>query len=94
MALKFLGDRETPSPQNPSPKHGSDVETEDQFPRLKIQNGNEEVEEELEMAVSNHDPTCSEGVIKCNISNVSDIAGKLLSPPIYIRDMPWYSIQG
>lgn len=95
LALKFLGDRETPSPQNNSPKHGSDVECspDENLPRLKIRHEQEEAEEEQDLDLeSNHDPTCSEGIIKCKISNISDITGKLLSPPIYVRDLPWYII--
>lgn len=90
LALKFLGDRDT-SPHNISPKRGSDVEADEHLTRLKMRHDKEEVEENLDMVVSNHDPTCSEGVIKCNISNISNMTGKLLSPPIYIRDMPWYT---
>lgn len=61
-------------------------------PRILL--GNEEgfVEEDQEMEdeEGNHDPTCSEGILKCRISGLSEINNKLLSSPIYIRDLPWY----
>lgn len=49
----------------------------------------EEEQEDLEMGELDHDPTRSEGMIDFKIENFSKIAGKLLSQPVYIRDLPW-----
>lgn len=61
------------------------------LPRIMIRNDNGDVEEgqEMEDGEVNRDPTCSEGVLKCRITSLSEIDIKLLSPPIYIRDLPW-----
>ena len=91
--LKFLGDRDTHSPQNTSPNHG-DVEgsPEEQplQPEIQLE---QEVEQEGDLVELNRDPTCSEGVIKVKIARISAIGEKLLSPAIYVRDLPWYSLQ-
>lgn len=61
-------------------------------PRIMIRNNDGEiVEEELEMEEGevNHDPTCSEGVLKCNIIGLTELNDRLLSPAIYIRNLPW-----
>jgi len=60
-------------------------------PRILLGNGEGFVEEDQEMedGETNGDPTCSEGILKCKISGLNDIEGKLLSPPIFIRNLPW-----
>lgn len=46
-------------------------------------------EDERKMDDVDHDPTRSEGIIEYRIQNFSKISGKLLSSPVYIRDLPW-----
>ena len=89
-----IGERDTPSPQVDSPKRGSEMEGSPDYIQPRILLGNDEgyVEElqEIEDGETHGDPTCSEGILKCRISGVSDIDSKLLSPPIFIRNLPWY----
>ena len=74
-----------------SPKHGSEV---DISPEITIQQPDikqdqEEVEEDQEMGEVDRDPTRSEGTIEYKISDFNQISGKLLSAPVYVRDLPW-----
>ena len=41
------------------------------------------------MANLDHDPTRSEGTVEYRIPEFSKITGKYLSPPVFIRDLPW-----
>lgn len=86
-----LGDGDTPSPQIETPKHGSEVEgsPEINVPQPEMPQEQEEIEEDQEMGGEDHDPTCSEGTIEYKIPNFSKISTKLLSAPVYIRDLPW-----
>ena len=86
--LNLLGDGDTPSPQADSPKQGSEV---DGSPEINYQKPEmqEEMEEEQEMGEIDRDPTRSEGIIEYRIKDISKVSGKLLSAPIYIRDLPW-----
>lgn len=49
----------------------------------------EETEEDQDVGDVDHDPTRSEGTIEYKIVNFSKISVKLLSHPVYIRDLPW-----
>lgn len=79
-------DGDTPSPQVKSPKVKVSPEITIQPPDMSQE---EEEQEDLEMGELDHDPTRSEGMIDFKIENFSKIAGKLLSQPVYIRDLPW-----
>ena len=46
-------------------------------------------DQEMEEDNKDRDPTRSEGIIEYKIAEFSKIEGKLLSPPIYVRDLPW-----
>ncbi len=58
-------------------------------PEINLPHPEDGEDNQEEMGDIDHDPTRSEGTIEYKISNFSKITGKLLSPPIYIRDMPW-----
>lgn len=83
----IAGDGDTPSPQVVSPKRGSEVEN---SPEVNLPQPEDGEENQEEMGDIDHDPTRSEGTIEYKIPNFSKISGKLLSPPVYIRDLPWY----
>lgn len=87
----LIGDGDTPSPRIECPKCGSEDEgsPEINLTQPKLPQEQEEIEEDQEMRGVDHDPTRSEGMIEYKIPEFSKITGKLLSPVMYIRDMPW-----
>lgn len=76
---------DTPSPQA---KAGSEV---DSSPEIDLEKPEmqEDIEEEQDIGEVDRDPTLSEGTIEYKIKDISKVSGKLLSYPIYVRDMPW-----
>ena len=58
-------------------------------PEINLPQPEEEEENQEEIGDVDHDPTRSEGMVEYRIPNFSKITGKLLSPPVYIRDLPW-----
>jgi hypothetical protein len=79
------GEGDTPSPQ---------AEKQESPPEVNVQHEQadmpaEQEEEDQEMGEVDHDPTRSEGTIEYRIKNFSKIANKMLSAPVYIRDLPW-----
>ncbi len=75
-----------------SPKRGSEEGSPNcNQPRILLGNedGFVEQDQDMEDGEGNHDPTCSEGTLKCRISCLSELSEKLLSPPIFVRDLPW-----
>ena len=92
----LAGEGDTPSPLIGSPKCVSEVEGSPEInlirPELPPEQQEEEEaaeDEDPDARDVDRDPTRSEGTIEYRIPEFSKISGKLLSPPIYIRDLPW-----